>query len=177
MVIAWIHIFLLLPCLLLSAEFTATVSRTEVGKGEGFTLDLTLKDASATTTPSLDALKHSFIIKFQQQSSNTMVNNGKMMSSVTWTYFLIPQVQGEVRIPAISIETAQGMLFTLPITMQITKEKKSSKSQEEDDVQLEVETSKQRPYKNEPFFLTVRVTAKQSVNNLQIDKFESKAPS
>lgn len=172
MVMAWIHLLLLLPCLLFSAEFTASVNQNQVGVGEGFVLNLTLKDASAKASPAVEFLKKDFLVYSQQHSSNTSIVNGAVSSSVTWSLTLIPQVAGEVEIPSISIETSEGKLFTRPIAMKILQEKKSSGGQSGEDIWLETTSSSQSPYKNEPFFFTIRLVSKRTVTNLQAGKFD-----
>lgn len=172
MVIVWIHLLLLLPCILISAEFTATINRNEVGLGEGFVLNLTLKDASAVSQPSIEPLRQAFTIHSQQQSYSTMMINGTVSSSQTWTYALVPQTPGEAQIPSISIDTSQGKLFTQPLTMRISRERHSSGSQTGEDLRVESEVSNLRPYKNEPFFLTVRLLTKKTLSDLHAEKFE-----
>lgn len=169
MVIAWISLLLGLPLFLFSAEFTATVSQNKVSLGEGFTLTLTLKDTSAKTPPSFEPLKPNFLIHSQQQASTMRMSDRRVSSSTTWTLGLIPQGVGNVPIPAISIETPEGKLLTQPIAIEVTREKSQNK---EDPLRLETEVSNPSPYKNEPFFLTVRLTSKQTLTNIHLEKFE-----
>src|SRR5689334_21807097 len=81
-------VYMFLPFFLFSGEFRASVSQNEVGVGESFALTLTLIDASAQVSPSIEPLRKSFSIHSQQQSSNTVYNNGKLSSSTTWKYVL-----------------------------------------------------------------------------------------
>jgi hypothetical protein len=172
MVIPFIHLLMLLPCLVFSTEFTASVNKTEVNSGEGFLLNLTLKDASPKAPPTSENLKSSFIIHSQQQSSSTVINNGKMSSSLIWTFSLLPQVTGEIEIPSISIETSEGTLFSQPIKMQIHKKEKSTEDQTKEDIYVEIKTNKVNPYKNEPFFLTARLVSRKNLANVQAEKFD-----
>lgn len=167
-----IALFLLLPCILFSAEFTASVNKNEVGLGESFMLDLTLKDSTAKTTPSLEALKQAFTIHSQHQSYSTKIINGTVSSNHTWTFTLMPKEEGEKLIPSISLETSDGKLSTQPISMRITQERNFSKNQSGEDIRLEVEASNLNPYKNETFLLTVKLISKRSLANLQMEKFE-----
>lgn len=169
---AWIQLILLLPCFLFSAEFIANVNQNEVGLGESFTLTLTLKDAAAKNYPSIEALRYDFVIQSQQQASNMLMNNGKVSSSITWTLTLMPQTIGEVQIPAIAIDTSQGRIFSQPIRMQITQEKKYKAKKQNEELQITTEASHLNPYKNEPFFLTLKIISYGPIANLQAEKFE-----
>jgi BatD DUF11 like domain len=174
MVIVRIHLLpllLWLPALLFSAEFIASVSRNEVGLGQGVTLELTLNDASAKAPPSIESLKKFFNIH-SQQSISRMRYDGKASSSHTWTFTLVPHVVGDVQIPSITIESSDGILFTQPIEMRITHEKKALQSQPGEDIRFETEASNLSPYKNEPFFLTVKLITHRALANVQAEKFE-----
>lgn len=162
-----IFLFLFLPFFLFSGEFRASVSQNEVGVGESFALTLTLIDASSHTSPSIEPLRKSFSIHSQQQSSNTVYNNGKLSSSTTWTYVLTSLQSGENSIPALTLETTEGLLSTQPIVMQIGK-----KSSLHTDITASAQISNPSPYKNEPFLLTLTLTAKQSLANVHPQKFE-----
>lgn len=174
MVISFIRcLFLLLPTFLFSGEFIAHVSKNEMGIGESFTLTLTVKDASAKTSPSIDSLKKLFSIHSQQQSSNTIFNNGKLSSSYIWKFVLIPQHQGEHLIPSFNLETSEGLLSTKPIPIRVVKNSSSNSSQaDESKIASYAELSNVNPYKNEPLFLTLKLISKQSLQNVQVQKFE-----
>lgn len=172
MVMMWIHVLLLLPCLLFSAEFTAKVNRNEAAIGEGISLELTLKDASTNSQPSLDFLKQAFHVTFRQQSKSTRMVNGKTSSSLTWSYSLIPQLAGDVQIPAIPLDTSEGKLLSNPITIHVAKERKDTSTSSEAPIRLETETSHLDPYKNEPFLFTIRLISKTTVANLLAEKFD-----
>ena len=173
MVIYLFHLCLLLPVFLFSAEFNATVSRNEVGLGENFILSLTLKEASAKSSPSIEPLGKAFLVHSQQQSSSTVINNGRISSSVTWKFVLSPQNEGEALIPAISIDTTEGTLSSKPIVLNIVKAASSNASSLNDEgISISIEVSHANPYKNEPVFFTVRLTSKQNLANIQVQKFE-----
>lgn len=167
-----IYVFLLLPYCLFSAEFTARVNRNHVPLGESFTLNLTLTDTSAKDSPSTSALKKSFIIHSQHQSSNTIITNGKMSSSTTWQYTLIPQKDGNLTIPPIKIDTREGTLTSSPIDIKVAKRTEASGSNSPDDsgMALTASVTKAKPYKNEPIAYTVTLVSKQNLANLKMQK-------
>lgn len=172
MVARFFFLFLLLPLFLFSGTFTASLSRNQVGIGESFALTLTLKDANAKTTPQVESLQKYFLIHSQQQASNTTIINGKMSSSVSWKYVLLPKHEGEIMIPSISIETSEGTLATHPTTIQVINRTTHPDDSQSNPNETLVSTfiSNSKPYKNEPFFYTVRLTSKQPLVNIQMQK-------
>lgn len=174
MVTRLIFLFLLSPLFLFSAEFTASVSRNQINLDESFTLTLTLKDASTNETPSLDLLKRSFSIHSQQQLFNTSIVNGHFSSSTTWKFTLLPQREGELKIPAISIVTSDGLLTSAPIKIRVAKGSvaKGSNDSDTNDVILSTEVSNAKPYKNEPVVYKVKMIAKKDLANIKMEKIE-----
>lgn len=169
-----IYLFILVTPLLFSAEFTASVNRSQVYLGEGFNLNLTLKDTSFKNTPSIEALKNDFFIHSQQQLLNSVMMNGKITSSTTWKYTLIPQREGEVTIPSISIETSDGLLSSQPITMHVTKgiQSDGSNLSETKDVVLTTNVSNMNPYKNEPVIYSVNMVSKRDLADIKMQKLD-----
>ncbi|MEI8365396.1 MAG: BatD family protein [Parachlamydiaceae bacterium] len=168
-----ILIILLFPCFLFAGEFTASVSRNHVTFGEGLTLTLVLKGAAAKDTPSISALKNSFIINSQQQSANTMITNGQVSSTITWKLVLIPEKEGDAVIPSLSINTSEGTLTTKPITIRVVKGTYSADTAEEEDslgVSVATDVGNAKPYKNEPFVFSVKLASQSPLANVSMQK-------
>lgn len=153
-----------------AAEFTAAVNRNPVTTHEQFTLNLTLKDASAQDSPQLDLLDEMFTIKGQQQSSNMMIKNGQMHSSVTWKVALVPHKEGTIIIPPLTINTNQGPLKSNPINLVVTQNNTQT-SPQTTGVVLTTELTQNKPYKNQPLFYTLRLTSKMGMANVKPPKF------
>ena len=161
------------PFFLFSAEFTASVDRTQMNLGESFQLVLTLKDASARGIPSLQTLRQMFLINSQQQSSNTVIVNGEATTSTSWKFSLVSQGEGQWEIPSIAIETSEGALSTQPISIEVVKgNAATSEFSGLEGVDLTVILSNDKPYKNEPFIYTAKLTSQRTVANLQLQKPE-----
>lgn len=172
MVVRVLFMFLaVLSAGLYSQEFTATVSRNEVRLGEGFMLNLTLKNSEARSAPSLHALKDNFMISSQHQMANTMIKDGHITSSLTWKIGLVPRVQGEIIIPALSINAGDDTLLSEPIKMTVLPKDAPSTGSEVQGLSLALEVSEPKPYKNESIFLTVRLTSAADVANVRMEKF------
>ncbi|MGZ3632837.1 MAG: BatD family protein [Parachlamydiaceae bacterium] len=172
MVKSLIFILLLIPTFLFSGEFVSSVNTNQVQEGESFVLTLTLHSAAPKSAPNLNSLKNSFLVHSQQQSYNTMIVNGQASSSTSWKLVLIPQKEGEVILPPISIDTAEGTLSTQPLAIQVTKRTSKNTSQISNpyDISLTTEVTNLKPYKNEPFIYTIKLTSKQDLVNLKMDK-------
>jgi hypothetical protein len=165
-----IFLFLLLPAFLFSGEFTATVSRNQVDLGESLTLNLTLRDTSAKGNPPIDSLQKSFVINSQQQSSHVAIINGRVTSTTTWQLILIPHTEGEATIPSIRIDTSDGILSSEPITIRAIKGAAAAGPDSSEGITLTTDVSHAKSYKNEPLIYTVRLTSKQSLANVKMEK-------
>lgn len=166
-------LLILSTSLLISGEFTASVSYNQVNLGEGFTLNLTLKDATAKRAPSFDSLKTDFLINSQQQSSNAIINNSQISMSTSWKMTLIPLKEGETTIPSITVDTTEGPLSTEPIKIQVFKGNAPvADPNSVPDILVATELSKQKPYKNEPVLCTIRLTTKKNLANIKLENFK-----
>jgi len=167
-----IYLFILLPTCLFSGEFTASVNRNQVALGQSFTLSLTLKDTSAKDSPSTSSLEKSFIIHGQHKSSNTVITNGRWSSSTNWQFTLIPQKEGELTIPAMSIDTSEGILSSKPIEIRVAKRTAGSGSDSSDDGGLTLTTrvSQPKPYKDEPITYTIKLISKHDMANIKMQR-------
>lgn len=162
---------LLIPHLLFAAEFSASVNPAQVSPGEGVLLTLTLKGASAKSSPHIDALKSAFAIASQQHFNQMSVVNGQVDSSETWKLTLLPQREGELVIPGIAVESSAGLLATQPLTVRVFKGASSTQraASPQEEVTAVAEASNKRPYSSEPIVYTVKVVAKSDLRDVRID--------
>lgn len=163
--------FLIVPFFLSAGEFSATVNRNKLSLGESLTLDLSLKETSSNQSPSLEKLKQDFFIHSQQQLSNTVITNGKISSSTTWKVTLIPQKEGKIEIPALSIETKEGELSTSPIVLEVHPSSSDDHSNEGTGINISTELSHSSPYKNQPVLYTIKMCSTKDLANVQIQTF------
>lgn len=172
MVARFFLFFLLFPLFVFSGSFKASINRYQVPVGENFTLTLTLNDASSKSVPDVEALQRYFQIHSQQQGASTTIINGKKTSSLSWKYVLVPKHEGEMIIPAITIETSEGVLSTTPAAISVVKASPNRGSSQSNSNEPTISTaiSNLKPYKNEPFFYTIRITSKQPLVNIQMQK-------
>ncbi len=155
-----------------AGEFTASVSSKQVYLSESFSLNLTLKDTSPKGAPAVSALKKYFLIQSQQHSSNTTIVNGKVSSSITWKLSLTPKIDGAVQIPPITVDTAEGLLSTQPIALNIIKGYAPKSNVDSVGLSVIAKVSNASPYKNEPLIYTVFLTSNTSLYNVQTQKVQ-----
>ena len=158
---------------LVAGAFTASVNSTQVRSGESFSLNLTLKDTSPKEAPALQALNNLFFIHSQHHSSNTTIVNGKVSSSITWKVSLTPQMEGEVQIPPITVDTAEGLLTTQPITLNVIRGPATESNVDSDGLNIITKVSNASPYKNEPFIYTACFISKSAPYNIQAQKMQA----
>ncbi len=152
-----------------AASFTASVDQSSIAVGESLTLDLKLSGAAPQGRPDFEALREDFTVYSQGQSSQTTIINNKMSSTINWQLVLIPTRSGQVTIPEISLKTDAGILQSQAITVNVTKTatKKDAASRV---VFVQTELSKSDPYQNEPVIFTVKLVARRSIANIQLDE-------
>ena len=172
MVMRTLYLLLLCPFFVFSGEFVATVDRNEVYMGESLTLSLTLKEVSPRGMPTAGRLKKSFKVNSEQQSSNTVVVNGRITSSTSWQFVLTPISEGDHTIPSISVHTSDGTFASDPITIHVMQgiSSKSADVSDIEGVSFTSEVSNASPYKNEQVSYTARLTLKRNVANIQMQK-------
>jgi cell division septation protein DedD len=157
-----------LPALACAGEFSATVDHDSIAAGENFTLDLTLSNTQPKGTPDLEPLQKSFIIASQGQSSNTVIVNGKVTSSVGWELTLIPRTSGTLTIPSLSVATSDGMLSTQPIEMEVSNASAAPVSGQRGKTTVIAHASTLTPYKGQSLFYTVKIVARDNLADLSL---------
>ena len=87
-----------------NATVTASIDRADIELNESFTLEL-MTDTNIDLQPDISVLEKDFHIGQGNQLSNTMITNGQIRRSKTWSYVLMPKRAGQLTIPSISIGT------------------------------------------------------------------------
>ena len=168
-IFAVLGMLMLLAPAAFAASFTATVSSSNVTVGQGFTLQLSLSGASPKGTPDISALDGDFTIYGTSQSSQTTIINSKVSSSINWNVTLIPEKDGSLTIPALSIDTDAGTLTSDPIRLSAGKQAQKLQNDSNHVLFVDSQISKPDPYKNEPVLLTVKLVARRSISDVDLD--------
>lgn len=97
---------------------TAQVDRNKISINESLLLSITFEDGEAEIdTSSLN----DFTIVSKSSSSNISIINGKYSKSITYTYTLLPQKTGNLKIPPFRVEIDNQIYTTREITVEVTE--------------------------------------------------------
>ncbi len=100
---AWLAAgMLLLAFSAAQAAVTARVDRNTIDLNESFTLEIVV-DTEIDLQPDISALHEDFYVGQSSQLSNTMIINGEISRSRTWSYQLMAKQTGELVIPPVSV--------------------------------------------------------------------------
>ena len=112
-------VLLAISVFLLSAQTLAAVvtrvDRADIELNESFTLEV-ITDANIDLQPDISALDEYFYVGQGSQLSNTTIVNGQINRSKTWTYVLMPKVNGQITIPPISIGSEQSEPLVITVS-------------------------------------------------------------
>ena len=99
----------LVPCALAAASFTAALDRDSMTLGEQATLSLKFEDAQPKDAPGIPNIAG---LQFQYvgPSSSFSFINGQTSSSITYTYLVTAQRDGEFTIPGCASASAASSL-------------------------------------------------------------------
>ncbi len=96
------------------AGVTARVDRNAIDLNESFMLEVVV-DTEIDLQPDISALHEDFYVGQSSQLSNTMIVNGEISRSRTWTYQLMAKRTGELEIPPVAVgaERSQPLRITV----------------------------------------------------------------
>jgi hypothetical protein len=100
-----------------AAAVVATVDRADVELNESFTLKVTV-DTAIDTEPDAARLEHDFYVLSRSELSNTMIINGQISRSRTWTYVLMAKQAGDLVIPPVSVGNEQSDALRITVAPQ-----------------------------------------------------------
>ena len=93
---------LLMVCSAAQAGVQARVDRNTIDLNESFTLEIVV-DTEIDLQPDISALNEDFYVGQSSQLSNTMIINGEISRSRTWSYQLMAKRTGELEIPPVTV--------------------------------------------------------------------------
>ena len=155
-----------------AAEFSASVSNKELALNHSLILKLKLSDATAKSTPDFSKLKDFFDIVATGQYSSTTIINAKSSTVTEWNLTLKAKKEGNVTIPAITVDTSSGKISTKELTVKIAPAKPLSFIDKNSGIFVESSVDNKKPYKFEPFFYTIKLYTKYDVKNVIFSPLE-----
>ena len=96
------------------AAVTARVDRNAIDLNESFMLEIVV-DTEIDLEPDISALREDFYVGQSSQLSNTMIINGEISRTRTWSYQLMAKRTGELVIPPVTVgaESSQPLNITV----------------------------------------------------------------
>lgn len=96
------------------AAVVASVDRADIELNESFTLKITV-DTETNKVPDVSALEEDFFVGGGSNLTNTVIVNGQISHTRTWTYVLMAKREGELVIPPVVIGNERSE--PVPITV------------------------------------------------------------
>ena len=132
------------------AAAVATVDRDDVELNESFTLKITV-DTEIDQVPDVTSLEDEFHVLDRSELTNTMIVNGQISRTRTWSYMLMPKRIGQLVIPAIPV----GVERSQPLTIRVAPQ--SAVLPGESDVFVTAEVDYDETYVQAQLLYTVKV--------------------
>jgi hypothetical protein len=112
--------FCFLPSLVLAANFSASVDRTEVSVGEQIQLTLRCEDIPNAGQPQLPPLD-GFNVAYSGAQTQVSIVNGVRQDAIAHLFTLTPTREGALTIPAFHLQLGNQVLSSQPIAVKAVK--------------------------------------------------------
>lgn len=119
----FVIMFFLLKPIQAESEIRATIDQSRISLNETVTLKIIAKESDDFPKLDLSSMEDFTVISGPAQSSSFQWINGKMSSSKTLSWTLIPNKTGTLTIPSFSVEGGAKIITTEPIKVIVIKEK------------------------------------------------------
>lgn len=151
-----------------AGNLTASVDRDTLALTETFTLTLRY-DEQINATPDYELLQKDFDILNTRSGTQMSIINGSMEASTEWKIALAPKRIGKLLIPSFNVDGA------VSDAIEITIEGKSRSPQNADNnVNVEIETSKDTSYVQEQIIVTLRLYTTISLSGMELSPLQVK---
>ena len=157
-----------------SQEVTVNVDRYEVFKGESINYTITVKNGDDPQV-NIENLKDFKILSGPNSSTQMQWINGKMSSSYSLSWQLLPKKTGQLIIPSIKVESKNAFYQnTKPITISVLN-RTQFKTNKETTQQyfIEVSVNQQSPYRGEQIILTYLLYTKVNLSSFDFSEIPS----
>ena len=175
-----IMIILIVQLFAQQASLTASVSKPKVGLSERFQLTITLTNGGSIKDFRPPAMPDFMVMGGPNQSSSTMITNGKVTSSIAYSYVLQPKNIGKFTIGAAYVKADDKTLSSQPIIVEVVDKPTSTQNNATDqttkqneasadinkyiqeNVLIKTEVSDQEIYKGEDITVTMKFCVKKN---------------
>lgn len=138
-----------------AGNLSASVDRFRMGEDETLTLSIIYDDANVSGQPNLAGLESIFEIISSGSSAKTSISNGKVASSKTWRYTLVPKKTGKFFIPSFSIDNSYSEPIEIEVLDNATINTTDGSSR--GDLFVQAAVNKREAYLQEMITLTLRI--------------------
>ena len=166
--------FIVILRFLYSQEVTVNVDRYEVFKGESINYTITVKNGDDPQV-NIENLKDFKILSGPNSSTQMQWINGKMSSSYSLSWQLLPKKTGQLIIPSIKVESKNAFYQnTKPITISVLN-RTQFKTNKETTQQyfIEVSVNQKFPYRGEQIILTYLLYTKVNLSSFDFSEIPS----
>ena len=163
-----LFIVITLNSLAMAAEFVASVDRDQIGLNETINLKLSLVDTSTQEAINLVKIKESFDIISTSNYSSVEVINGVSSVSNEWHFILKPKKIGSLLIPAITLNTGVGKLYTKEISITVKKAAVVAATKN-NNIAVLSKVSKDNPYLDEPIIYQIQLLTAPDLRDVKFD--------
>jgi hypothetical protein len=152
-------------------SLVAQVDRTTVYKGDQVEYTLVFEGAARVKNPQFPSFDGFRVISGPSESSSFQIINGKMSSSITYSWVLIAKKAGRLVIEAVTAKMGKQMVRSNPVTVKVLDPGAAlPQGAEPPDVMVKVEVSKKEVYANEPVGLTYKMYFRKNLTNYEVSK-------
>ncbi|QPJ65639.1 MAG: protein BatD [Candidatus Nitrohelix vancouverensis] len=145
----------------------ASVDKTTISLEDVLELKATLMGVQSAARPEMPRMP-AFHVRPGGTASSTQIINGKVASSVSYHYHLIPKEKGSYTIPPIVFNVAGTRYLTKPIQIEVVDKIKVT-NQSNADAFVEASVSKTDPYVGEQIVYTFKLFRKVDAQNLELE--------
>ena len=164
-------VFLVIPLALQAQSFVASVDRQSVYQGEQVEYTLELQGSSRAKNPQFPTFEGFRILSGPNESSNFQIINGKMSSSITYTWRLLAQKAGTLTIGQATAKVGRQTISSNKVMVNVLDRGASlPEGAEPPDVMVKAEVSKKEVYANEPVHLTYKLYFRKNLSNYEVSK-------
>lgn len=155
-----------------AAEFTASVSESEIAYNDTFQLSLQFNGGGVKSSPDIKLLEPDFEVLGRSNASSTSIINGDVTTSKEWIYTLKPKKKGDITIPAISINAESKTIKSQPVKIKVVAARALPQRDSNSGIFLESSVTKQDPYQREPIILSLKLYSLTEATNITVSKVE-----
>jgi hypothetical protein len=149
-------------------SFDAFINKRNVTESDPFEMKLELINAEALTTPDISVLPQGLITKGPSTSNSVSIVNGVQNKTRSWIYRITADKQGTYKIPAISIQTDAGTLYTKPFRIIVKPASDLPQNTEDKSIFIESNVENQAPYIDQPIIYNTIIYHLNPINSADL---------